>query len=181
MKIISVVSILTFLLLLPSLSISDQQNSGDRAIKSRADISKIKYPISEKCNSSLNKDPNLKSALFKWLYYTSCGKGKPQDYRNMYLMLSQEYLGKYFPNIKSAPAYEQEMENHSEIYHTVYLLVEDVEYIKNDIVKVKLLFESGNEGVLQKMEEVIFFKKEKGSWKYNDIDVDSLKVIETIE
>jgi len=181
MKIISVISIVTFLLLLPSLAISAQKNSGDKATKSKFDISKIKYPISEKCKAILKDDLSLRSALFKWLYYTSCGKGKSQDYQNMYFMLSQEYLGKYFPHIKSAPAYEKEMEDRSEIYHTVYLLVEDVEYIKNDIVKIKLIFESGNEGVLQKMEKIIFFKKEKGSWKYNGIDVDSLKVIETIE
>ena len=97
----------------------------------------------------------------------------------MYNLLSDEYLSKYFPKIKSAKEYETDMEKHSEIYHTVYLMIENIEHIKNDEVKIKLLVESGNEGVLQKLEEFIFFKKEKSSWKYNGTDAQSMKILET--
>ncbi|MFC1824451.1 hypothetical protein ACFL9T_17210 [Thermodesulfobacteriota bacterium] len=138
------------------------------------------FPVSEQSRAVFEKDTILKNSVFKFLYYDSCGKGKARDYKGSYTMLSKDYLSKHFPKIKSAAEYEKDMENSDEIYHHVILMIERVDYIKNDMAKIKLQFEAGNEGVLQKMEAVIFFVKEQGIWKYHGINVSSLKVLETL-
>jgi hypothetical protein len=151
---------------------------------SRAQLNKglkiPEYPVSKQSKAVFEKDINLKNSVFKFLYYDSCDSSKARDYKGMYTMLSRSYL-KNFPNVKTAIEYENYMESHDEIYHLVYLMVENVEYTQKDRVKIKVKFESGNEGVLQIMEEEIFFKIENGLWKYDGSAVGSLKVIETLE
>jgi hypothetical protein len=138
-------------------------------------------PVSKQSGTSFEKDINLKKTVFSFLYYESCDSSKDRNYKGMYGLLSRHYLSENFPHVNSALEYEQDMKDNDETYHLVYLMVENVIYINKDKVKIKVKFESGNEGVLQIMEEDIFFILENGLWKYEGLDIESSKVIETIE
>ncbi|NLD37202.1 MAG: hypothetical protein GX654_10065 [Desulfatiglans sp.] len=138
-------------------------------------------PVSKQSGISFEKDINLKKTVLNFLYYESCDSSKERDYKGMYGLLSRNYLSENFPHVNSALEYDKEMKDINEIYHLVYLMVENVVFIKKDKVKIKVKFESGDEGVLQIMEEDIFFILENGLWKYEGVDIESSKVIETIE
>ena len=73
------------------------------------------------------------------------------------------------------------MIDRSEIYHLIYLSIDRINFVKKSEVEIKFTFESGNEGVLDKMEEIIYFKLENQNWMYNGFNPQSLKVIETIK
>lgn len=72
---------------------------------------------------------SLKANLLMFLHYDSCGNSKARDYKGMYALFSKKYLTA-FSNIQSAEEYEKRMLDSSEIYHTVYLLIKHVEFIK---------------------------------------------------
>jgi hypothetical protein len=139
------------------------------------------FPASKQSKAAFEKDINLKNSVFKFLYYDSCDRSKKRDYKGMYGMLSRSYLSENFPNIKSALDYEKDMEGRDETYHLVYLMVESVKYTQPDKAKIKVKFESGNEGVLEIMEEENFFILENGVWKYEGLDLQSLKTLQTLE
>jgi hypothetical protein len=139
------------------------------------------YPASKQSKAAFEKDINLKKSVFIFFYYDSCDGSKGRDYKGMYAMLSKSYLSKNFPNIKSALDYEKDMERSDETYHLVYLMVENVKYTQNDKAKIKVKFESGNEGALEIMEKEIFFTIENGLWKYDGSDLQSLKALKTSE
>ena len=98
----------------------------------------------------------------------------------MYSLLSHDYLSENFPDIKSVDEYVDDMENYDEIYHHVYLSIEEIEFIKTDVVKIKLQLEVASEGDLKIMEKDIFFRNESGFWKYDGVDVESLKNIKML-
>ncbi|MBN2570469.1 MAG: hypothetical protein JXB42_13665 [Deltaproteobacteria bacterium] len=85
--------------------------------------------ISEQGKNLLNMNLSLKANLLMFLHYDSCGNSKARDYKGMYALFSKKYLTA-FSNIQSAEEYEKRMLDSSEIYHTVYLLIKHVEFIK---------------------------------------------------
>ncbi len=137
--------------------------------------------VSEQSKNILEEQQALRTNIIKFLYYDSLGHGKDRDYRGMYSLLSQKYLSENFPDVKSADEYVDDMENYDEIYHHVYLLIERIDFVQKDIAKIKLQLETASEGDLQIMEEEIFFRNEGGSWKYDGIDLESLKTIKMLE
>lgn len=161
-------------LFFPSLFYAAQEQSNNK-------LKIPEYPISKQSKAAFEKDKNLRNSVFKFLHYDSCDSSKKRNYKGMYAILSQSYLSKNFPNIKSALDYEKDMERSDETYHLVYLMVENVKYTQNDKAKIKVKFESGNEGVLKIMEKEMFFTIENGLWKYDGSDLRSLKVLETLK
>lgn len=140
-----------------------------------------KINVSEQSKNILEEMPTLRANITNFLYYDSRGNGKARDYRGMYSLLSQKYLSENFRDVKSADEYVDDMENYDEIYHQVYLLIEHIDFIQEDVAKIKLQLETASEGDLQIMEEEIFFRNEGGSWKYDGMDVESLKTIKMLE
>ena len=137
--------------------------------------------VTEQSKNILEENPTLKTNITNYLYYDSRGNGKKRDYRGMYSLLSHNYLSENFPDIKSVDEYVDDMENYDEIYHHVYLSIEEIEFIKTDVVKIKLQLEAASEGDLKIMEKDIFFRNESGFWKYDGVDVESLKTIKMLE
>jgi len=166
-----------FILIAFIILISSFSHSSERTFYETTRIPEVR--TSNQSKAVFEKNLDLKIAVFKLLYYDSCDIMQDRDYKNMYELLTEEYLNKYFPTIKSAKEYEFDMKNHSKIRHKDYLMIEKVEYIKNDEVKIKLQVELENKGVLQKLEETIIFKEVEGSWKYNGEDTESVKILET--
>ena len=137
--------------------------------------------LADTAKQILNNNPSLQTALYQYLDYSSCMSQKPENYLKLYSILSKEYLNKQFPNIKTAQEYKTHMIDRSEIYHLIYLSIDRINFVKKSEVEIKFTFESGNEGVLDKMEEIIYFKLENQNWMYNGFNPQSLKVIETIK
>ena len=135
--------------------------------------------VSEPANALLMQHPKLKSTIFEYLDYFSCNDEKNQDFIGLYSLKSREYLNRFFPNIQSADEYKERMIARSEIYYVVYRSIESVELTSETEANVKVIFDSGNEGQIDRMSEIMYFKLEDGDWKFNASG--SLEFIEVIE
>lgn len=118
---------------------------------------------------NLVNDEIFRKQLFEFLHYDS-----KLDYKNKYYFLSKNYIGRYFPNVKTADHYVKEME-YAEITERTNFEILNCILISENNYQIDLSYDTENEGYLQRMTVRYFFVKENGKWLYDGRDSSFIK------
>ncbi|MFC1501440.1 hypothetical protein ACFL58_03200 [Elusimicrobiota bacterium] len=133
-------------------------------------IDKASLPNIKKLKGiDLIKDEKLKKQVIEYLTFEAV-----KDYQNIYKYLSVEYLKQYFPGVKNSGDYKNAMSD-STVMEIYYLEVLSCTRLSENKYKIKVEYETLEEGSLLRNRNSYYFILENGVWKYDGLEFNDFK------